>query len=128
MDSSKLGNKYVFLLLALLVIIVFLWFFKPIIVYLLVSSGLAFIGQPIVRLYTSIKIRSFKVSIGLAAFLTMLTLFLIVVALIAVFIPLMLEEATILANIDPKVVMSSFQEPIHQFEYIIAWVEKDEYG
>lgn len=116
MDSSKLGNKYVFLLLALLVIIVFLWFFKPIIVYLLVSSGLAFIGQPIVRLYTSIKIRSFKVSIGLAAFLTMLTLFLIVVALIAVFIPLMLEEATILANIDPKVVMSSFQEPIHQFE------------
>jgi predicted PurR-regulated permease PerM len=110
------NRKYILLAVALVVIGVIVWYFKTIFLYILVAAILSLLGRPFVKLYSRIRIGKFKPSPALCAMGAMMSIMLIFLSMIAVFIPLILDEIRIISSIDPQMVSESFHGPMQAIE------------
>jgi predicted PurR-regulated permease PerM len=118
--------RYIFL--ALLLILLCLsgyWYFQKIIFYLLLAVFLTLIGKPFQRLFLRIRFGKFGMPGVLAALLTLFTLYAIFASLFALFIPLIAEEARIIAGVDTQHVVNSLQGPISTVENMINQYSSD---
>jgi predicted PurR-regulated permease PerM len=113
-------NKTLLLLLGLALLGVGCWYFRKILLYVLVAVFLTLVGKPFQRLYARIPLGKMKCPPGLSALLTLLTLYTILFALIALFIPLIAQEARIIAGVDTQRVVASLQGPISSAESFMS--------
>ncbi len=104
-----------FFILIILVVGFLLWFYVSIVVYILIAAVLSIIGQPIVQFFDKIKIPHV-----LGAFLTLLLLIAIFLSLFSIFVPLFIQEAGIISNLDFKSIGQGFQEPLQQLREILV--------
>jgi len=88
------------------------WYFSNIIAYLLIAGVLSLIGKPIVHFYCNLQLGRFRLSRTMSAVLGLLTIYLIFLSILALFIPLVIEQAKIIASINVKDVYRSLQEPL----------------
>ena len=98
--EQKTGNRttgYVVGVVATLVAVALLWYFREIVGYIIVSAVLAIIGAPLVRLIRRAHIRGRSVPNWLAALIVLLVLWGVGVTAFAVFIPLIFNKLTALA-------------------------------
>lgn len=103
----------------LLLIVLFaglaIWYFSHIFIYILIAAIVSLIGQPIDKFYSKhIRYGKYRLNPSLSAglaFLTLLSLFLI---LGAVFLPLIMEEAKIISQLDPNAVYTNLQSQLRQ--------------
>ena len=95
------------------------WFLKTIVVYLVVSILLSLLGQPLVKIYSRIRIKQHRLSITISSVLALFTLMAVVVGLFSLFIPLVIEEARIVSNINSQDVVLAFDQPLHQLESML---------
>lgn len=104
------------LLFAGFVFVVFLlWYFSSIVTYIIISVVLSFIGKPLVRWLVSIKFKKFRVPNGLAAFITLATLWVLFISFFRFIIPLLINELNTLSQIDFAQVLDSIGDPIIRF-------------
>lgn len=107
--------------------IFFCWYFQSIIVYILISAVLSFIGRPLINilgkvkinsftLFGKIKIKSFRLASGLKAALTLLSLWIIFFGFFRILVPLISEEAKAFSKIDVDSAMTQLEEPINEVE------------
>lgn len=89
-----------------------------IVTYLIIAAVLSLLGQPFVKLFNKIKIGKFSISPALSALLSIFTLLLILFSFIALFIPLIIEEAKILSSINTQQVLTALQEPLQYVEKV----------
>lgn len=109
-------NKYLLAALALIAIGLVIWYFSNIFMYIMAAAVLSLLGKPFVKLYRKIRIGKYTPSPALCALGGMLSIMLIFFAVIAVFIPLILDEINILSNTSPQQVMQVFHEPLQAIE------------
>ncbi len=88
------------------------WYFSAIITYILISVVLSFIGRPLVRWLTKIKYKRFKIPKGLAAFITLVIIWIVFVSFFRYMIPLLYSEVETLSQIDFTLVLDSIEEPL----------------
>ena len=112
MIQLKGWTRNLLLVLGSLFIIFLIWYFSNIVTYILISVVLSFIGRPLMRWLTKLHYRKFKMPIGLAAFLTLVALWIVFVSFFRFMIPLLIIELETLSNIDFTKVLDSVEEPL----------------
>ena len=120
--EQKTGNRttgYVVGVVATLVAVALLWYFREIVGYIIVSAVLAIIGAPLVRLIRRAHIRGRSVPNWLAALIVLLVLWGVGVTVFAVFIPLIFNKLTALASVDFASILSSFDDALLQFQHFL---------
>ena len=115
MIQLKEKTRSILLVVGFLFVIFLLWFFSTIVTYILISVVLSFIGKPLVRKLISIKYKKFRISKGVAAFITLSTLWIILISFLNFIIPLLVRELNTLTQIDYETVLNSAEEPITRF-------------
>lgn len=103
--------------LTILVISVFLcWYFKSIIIYIIISAVLSFIGKPLIGLLSKVKIKGKRIPQSLRALLTLIVLWLVFIGFFRLIIPLVASEARLFADIDINAVIEKLKEPINRLD------------
>lgn len=90
------------------------WYLRSIVGYIIISWVLAMLGQPLMNFYKKIKFKNFGIGNNVAAGLTLCTFFVILTIIISLFVPMILEQARTLLEVDFTTVSNSLEEPINQ--------------
>ena len=104
--------KYTGYILVLLIIGFMIWRFYYIIVWLLVAAVLSFIGHPLVRFFDKIHIRKVRIPHSLSAILSLGVIVFVLLGLIAVFVPLIVNQAETISKIDIGRLAQNLQGPL----------------
>jgi len=122
MIQLKGWPRYVLLVLGLLLVIFLVVKFIAIVSYILISIVLAFIGRPIVRFLVKLKYQKLYIPKGVAAFITLVTLWIVFITFFRFMIPLLLSEVETLSQIDFTIVLDSIEEPLVN---LMQFISKD---
>ncbi|MGK0390030.1 MAG: putative PurR-regulated permease PerM, partial [Maribacter sp.] len=91
-------NRYVLMLLGLILIGSVFWYFSQIVTYVLLAWVFSMIGRPLMDLFLKIKIGKFQAGSSAAAGLAIFTFILGIVLFISLFVPMLIKQATNLAQ------------------------------
>jgi predicted PurR-regulated permease PerM len=108
--------KYILIAAVGSIIVFLLWYFKSIVAYVLISAVLSIIGKPMVNMLMKIKIGKFKIPKWLCAGTTLLLIWLLVVIFFKTFVPLVVNEANKLANVNVTALVNEFAPTLKNFE------------
>lgn len=106
--TLKLTGTILFIVAGLL----FVWYFSSIVFYILTAAVLSVIGRPVVHFLDSLKIGKLRFPHNLSTILTLLLMILIALSLVAVFVPLIAQQARDIASIDANELYQAFEGPI----------------
>ena len=105
--------KYTGYLLLLAAAGYLLWRFYYIIGWVLLAAVLSFIGQPLVRFFDRLHIRRFRLPHSMSALLALFVIVLICFGLVAIFIPLIVNQAETISRIDVNGLAHQLEGPLH---------------
>jgi predicted PurR-regulated permease PerM len=105
--------KYTGYILVVLIIGFLIWRFYYILIWFLVAAMFSFIGQPMVRFFDKIHIRKLKMPRPLSALLALLIIVILGAGFIAVFVPLIVNQAKTISEIDVDKLAQNIQGPLH---------------
>lgn len=107
---------------AITAIVLFLvWYFSAVVAYILTSAVLAMIGKPMTDMLCRIHIGRTKIPFPkwLAALCTLLTIWIVVVGIFALFVPIVFQKINEFSALDIPHIINSFHEPLMSFEHFI---------
>lgn len=114
--------KYTGYFLILAIIGFLLWKFYYIIGWILVAAVISFVGQPLVRFFDRIHIRKCHLPHSLSSILSLLAIVLFLLGLLAIFVPLIINQAETISKIDVNRLAMNLKGPLewvddklHQF-------------
>ncbi|MBU0764420.1 MAG: AI-2E family transporter [Bacteroidetes bacterium] len=113
--------RYILTVLAFAAAVFIIWYFRSIVVYILISAIVSLIGHPLVRLVTRIRIGRFQAPRALGAAVTLVLFWIVIFTFFRLFIPLVAYEATEFSNIDVQKVSENLEEPLNKIQ---AWAGK----
>ncbi len=88
------------------------WRFSFLIVYLIIAAVVSFVGHPVVKFIDKIRIWKIHIPHAISAFITLLMFLACFICLIALFVPLIYQEAQALAQIDLNKISFELQGPL----------------
>jgi len=104
--------KYTGYILVLLIVGFMIWRFSYIIAWMLIAAVLSFIGQPLVRFFDRIHIRRLKLPHSISALFALIVIVLVFLGLIAVFVPLIVNQAETISRIDVGMLAQNLEGPL----------------
>jgi len=115
----KINNltRYVIAIVTIIMVGLIVWYFADIVAYLIIAWVLSLLGGPFMRLFRRIKIGRFQVGPNIAAVMTLASFFLIIGLIFSLFVPLVLQQARNLADVDAAAVvegLEGFWQPINE--------------
>ncbi|MBQ7856863.1 MAG: AI-2E family transporter [Alistipes sp.] len=113
MNASTLTRWIVGLAIAS-VVVALLWYFRSVVVYILVSGVLAVVGRPVVRALSNLRIGRFYVPRWLAALLTLILMWVVIIAICSLVVPLVSSKIMGLSSLDLGSALSAIQEPLER--------------
>ena len=97
-----------------------LWYFRDVVVYILISALLAIVGRPLVRLLCKVKVRSFEMPRWLAAAITLVLLWIVIGGLLSLIIPLVAGKVYELSSLDLRSALEGIEEPLTKMQNFIT--------
>ena len=110
--------KYILIILAIILFGVIAWYLSAIILYVIISSIIALIGRPLVDQITKIKIKGKTIPEAVGAGVTLLVIWVVMLAFFVIFIPLVVKEGKNLSTINVNEVVQNLQEPLSKLEKV----------
>jgi predicted PurR-regulated permease PerM len=123
MMNATLRN--ILIIAAVLLFLALIWFFREIVVYILVSGVLSIMGRPLVDLLCKIRIRSWHFPRAIGALLTLIIIWGIIVMFFYIFIPLITKQIDQFSTIDSGKIVSLIEGPIKRVEDLFRAFNKD---
>ena len=114
----KATLRNVLILLAILLFLACLWFFRNILVYILVSGILSIMGRPLVNLFCRIKIKRLVFPRALSALITLLIIWGVSILFFVIFVPLVTKQINYFSTIDSEKIVQLIDGPIKKIENI----------
>ena len=111
--TAQTWSRYIIIALTTIVVGVIVYYFSTIISYVVSAWVLSLVGQPIYKWFITRRIGRFRPGPSAASILTLLTFFLFFGALVAIFIPSILKQASNLASVDYKSIATALEQPYH---------------
>lgn len=105
--------KYVGYLAVIALTVYLIWRFWFLIAWILVAAVLSFLGHPIVRFLDKLHIKKWKIPHPLSTLLALIAIVLVGLGFLAIFIPLILEQAQTISKIDVNQLAANLQDPLH---------------
>ena len=96
------------------------WYFKKIVIYLIIAGILAIIGKPMVKTIRKIHIKKFQPPMWLASFITLAFLICIILSLFFLLAPMVGEIAQLISAIDIKTLSSQAYQPLQDLNAFIV--------
>lgn len=94
----------------------FIWNFYNIILYILVAGFLSLLGTPVVRLFDKIGFGKLRFPRWISAMIALIFVMSLIFGFFAVFVPIVLSQINIFAEIDIYAILDNFKDPINNFE------------
>lgn len=113
-----LKKNWVLPLFTISLVAITFFVFRSVMSYLLISAVFALIAKPIFVQLQRIKFKRFHINKGLAALISILTIYGLLTSLIMIFIPSLVEELRVISEINPQQVVKAVQEPIMKLEVL----------
>jgi predicted PurR-regulated permease PerM len=111
--------KYYLITLILILIALIAWYLKTIVIYISIAIVISLIGQPLVRFFSSLKIRKTHIPKGVSALIALCAIGFVIMFFVSMFIPLLMEEARIISRINPNDIIAAFKEPLANLNYTL---------
>lgn len=99
-----------------------LWYFREVVVYILVSALFAIVGRPLVSLLSKIKIKQFAVPRWLAAAVTLVLLWVVLGGLLSLIIPLVAGKIYELSSLDLRLALEGVEAPLERLQNYISTI------
>ncbi len=115
----KINKQYLFLISTGLIILFFIWFFSEFFFMISTALILSMVGSPIVNYLNKIKIGKFYLPKVLPPLITLLIFISLIVIIFLQIIPVLINEARLISNIDLKTITLIFQKPISDVEIFL---------
>lgn len=114
--------KYLKPLTAIAVLAFMLWYFSSIVTYIIIATLLSLMGNPLVKRLNKIKIGKWKMPHGLSATITLLSIILVFGIFILIIVPLIIQQANVIASIDVNAVVNHYRGPMESFnEFLVQY-------
>jgi predicted PurR-regulated permease PerM len=101
------------------------WFFRNIVVYILVSGVFSIMGRPLVDLFCKIRIRRWKFPRSLSALLTLMAIWGVIIMFFVIFVPLITRQINYFSTIDSEKIVQIVAGPINKVENLVRSINKD---
>lgn len=105
--------RYVGYFLLLFIAGFMIWRFSFMIVWILIAAVISFVGHPLVRFFDNLHIKRLRIPHAMSAALSLLSIVLVFFGLIAIFVPLIVNQAETISKIDTKLLAANLQNPLH---------------
>ncbi len=120
----KIKKSTIAIIIGGLVGVGLLYYFRGIVAYILVAWIVSLAGRPTTRfLEERIKIGKFQIGATAAAAITLVFFLLIAVLVVALFVPMMIDQLDNFSTIDYRRVVASFDEPIASINSLLERID-----
>ncbi len=117
-DNSRI-YRWIAALIGIAVAVFFVWFFFDIVLYILIAAVLSLIGKPVVHLLCKVKIGNWSPPKWLAALITLCAILALTIGSARLLVPLVIEKANQLAEINTDALTRSLATPIADLEHAV---------
>jgi len=121
--TTTLRNILIFF--GVLLLLACVWYFRNIVVYILVSGVLSIMGRPLVDLFCMIRLKKWSFPRPLSALLTLLIIWGLIILFFVVFIPLVTTQINYFSAIDSEKIVQIVSGPINKIENLFRAFNKD---
>jgi predicted PurR-regulated permease PerM len=121
--KATLRNILIFC--GILVLLGCAWFFRNIVVYILVSGVFSIMGRPLVDLFCNIRIRKWSLPRYLGALLTLVAIWGVIILFFVIFVPLVTRQINYFSTIDSEKIVQIISGPINKVENLVRAINKD---
>jgi predicted PurR-regulated permease PerM len=101
------------------------WYFRSIVVYILVSGVLSIMGRPLVDLFRRIRIGKWSFPGYLAALLALLIIWGLIILFFIIFIPLITRQFNYFSTIDSQKIVMVLERPLNYIQDILRTLNKN---
>ncbi len=115
MFNIKNRTRNILLISGGVILAFLLWFFLDIVIYILLSVILSFVGKPLMWALDRVRIGKWSIPRSVAAFISLISLWLLFFAVFKFLIPLLVKEFETFSSINFEQIFSSLQEPLTRF-------------
>lgn len=112
--KATLRNILIFF--GILVLLAGVWFFRSIVVYILVSGVLSIMGRPLVDLFCKIRIKKWALPRALSALITLAVIWGMIVLFFVTFVPLVTTQVNYFSTIESDKIVQLLSGPIDKVE------------
>ena len=99
-----------------------LWYFREVVVYIIVSAVFAIVGRPLVRLLCKAKVKNFAMPRWLAATLTLVLLWVVIGGLLSLIVPLVAGKVYELSSLDLRSALEGIEVPLARLQSYISTI------
>ena len=99
-----------------------LWYFREVVVYILISAVFAIIGRPFVGLLCKVQIKKFTLPRWLAAAITLVLLWLVIGGLLSLIVPLVAGKVYELSSLDLRSALEGVEAPLARLQNSISTI------
>jgi len=117
--------RNILIICGILILLACAWFFRNIVVYILVSGVFSIMGRPLVDLFCRLKFKKWIFPRSLAALLTLLIIWGVIILFFSIFIPLVTRQIDYLSTIDSEKIVQLAAGPINKLENLFRALNKD---
>jgi len=117
--------RNILIILGIVLLIAGFWFFRNIVVYILVSGVLSIMGRPLVDLLCRIKIRNWSLPRALSAFLALLIIWGLIILFFVIFVPLVTQQINYFSTIESDKIVQLIEEPLKRIESLFRSFNKE---
>lgn len=106
--------------LVMAVVVALLWYFRTTVIYIIISAVVAILGRPLVRSLSSVSVRNHSLPRWLAALITLVLIWAVLITFCVVVVPLVVGKVTNLATLDLSSVFANIQEPLAAVQHYLS--------
>jgi predicted PurR-regulated permease PerM len=117
--------RNILIFLGVLLLLAIAWFFRNIVVYILVSGVLSIMGRPLVDLLCRIKVKKWSFPRSLSALLTLIIIWGFIILFFVIFVPLITTQINYFSTIDSEKIVQLVAGPINKVENLFRAFNKD---
>ncbi len=108
--------RSILIIFGTLLLLICLWYFRNIVVYILVSGVFSIMGRPLVALLCRIKIRNWAFPRALSALITLIIIWGIIILFFVIFVPLITTQINYFSTIPSEKIVQIVEEPLRKVE------------
>jgi predicted PurR-regulated permease PerM len=123
--TMKATLRNILIFFGILLLLACAWYFRSIVVYILVSGVLSIIGRPLVDLFCRIRIRKWLFPRSLSALITLLIIWGIIILFFVIFVPLVTTQINYFSTIDSEKLVQIVEDPINKLENLFRAFNKE---
>ena len=123
--TMKPSLRNILIFFGIILLLCCVWFFRSIVVYILVSGVLSIMGRPLVDLICSLRIKKWALPRAIGALFALMLIWGVIILFFAIFVPLVTRQIKYFSSIDSHKIVEIAAGPITKVENVFRAFNKD---